>query len=454
MRTSDLLRMCRENLFRRKARTFLSVLGVVIGCCSILLMLSIGVGLTASNEAMISEMGDLTKIDVYTSYNDGGGEAMKLDENAVRSFRGLSFVKSVIPKYGTGDLSMELTCGNNGRYKVGWAEIVGLDMDLIEDAGYEVTEGEPSQKPGSVLMGQYFEYTLQDTRRPEGRNQINYYEYMYDSQAGEMPDPYMALMNQKITLTIKDQDENVIYSTELQITGKLKENYATGYETAEGLLLRAEDLQHIVKDAYKAAGMKQKDTYISSISVMADDIDHVADLEQSIRDLGYMTSSMQSMRESTQKEMNMIQLVLGGIGAVSLLVAAIGIINTMIMSVSERTKEIGIMKAIGCYVRDIRRLFLLESAAIGLLGGVIGSVVSFIISCVINLVAGQQMSDFGEETYTLFERLFTSPNRVSIIPLWLFLFGLGFSVFIGLAAGFYPANKAVKISALEAMKNE
>lgn len=446
--------MCRENLFRRKARTFLSVLGVVIGCCSILLMLSIGVGLNASNEAMIADMGDLSKINVYTSYNDNGTQSAKLDEDAVRSFKGLPYIKSVIPKYGTGDLSLEITCGNNDRYKVGWAEIVGLDFDLLEDAGYELLDGEVSQKPGSALMGQYFEYSLLDTRRPDGHNQISYFEYLYDPQAGEMPDPYMDLTNQKMTISVKDSDDKVVYSAEIQITGQLKENYATGYETAEGLLIRAEDLQHILRDAYKAAGMKQKDTFISEISVMADDINHVTELEESIHDLGFMTSSMQSMRESTQKEMGMIELVLGGIGAVSLLVASIGIVNTMIMSVSERTKEIGIMKAVGCYVRDIRRLFLLESAAIGLLGGVIGSVISFIISCIINLVSGSSMSAYGDEEYTLFETLFTSPNRVSIIPVWLLIFGLCFSVLIGLVAGFYPANKAVKISALEAMRNE
>ena len=112
------------------------------------------------------------------------------------------------------------------------------------------------------------------------------------------------------------------------------------------------------------------------------------------------------------------------------------------------------MKAVGCYVRDIRKLFLMEAASIGFLGGIIGSVLSFLISCVINLIAGQRLSMESDTSLTLFQMLFTSPQRVSVIPLWLFLFGMGFSVFIGLAAGFYPANKAVKISALEAMRNE
>ncbi|MFQ6976355.1 MAG: ABC transporter permease [Oscillibacter sp.] len=107
--------------------------------------------------------------------------------------------------------------------------------------------------------------------------------------------------------------------------------------------------------------------------------------EQSIKDLGYSTYSMQSMRDELNKQTRQIELMLGGLGAISLLVAAIGITNTMIMSISERTKEIGIMKALGCYVRDIRAMFLMEAGSIGLLGGILGLIFSFIISVIINL---------------------------------------------------------------------
>ena len=115
----------------------------------------------------------------------------------------------------------------------------------------------------------------------------------------------------------------------------------------------------------------------SSINVKAESLDAVADVEQSIKDLGYSTYSMQSMRDELNKQTRQIELMLGGLGAISLLVAAIGITNTMIMSVSERTKEIGIMKALGCYVRDIRAMFLMEAGSIGLLGGVLGLLFSY-----------------------------------------------------------------------------
>ena len=451
MKKGDLLRMCVDNLLRRKARTFLSILGVIIGCCAILLMLSIGVGLSRSNEAWLEDMGALNQIDVYASY--GGSQESKINDSAIRSMRQIEHVQSVIPKYSADDFNMTIYCGDNNRYRASWASIVGIETDLMEETGYVVKEGEAPNKSGEVLMGDYFEYDMIDSRRPDGHNQIEY--YMYDPESDEMPDPYVSLLGKDVTVAFKDEQDHEVYSVTLHVVGKLEQDYNAGYETIDGLVFRAEDLQHLTDDAAKAMGKKKKPLKVSELKIIADDIDNVAAIEQAIQDMGFGTSSMESMRESTQKESATIQLVLGGIGAVSLIVAAIGIINTMIMSVSERTKEIGVMKAIGCFVSDIRELFLMEAAAIGLVGGVVGALLSFIISCIINLVGSGLMVQYDTgETYTVFEKMFTAPTRVSVIPLWLYVFGLLFSTIVGLLAGFYPANKAVKISALEAMHNE
>lgn len=121
--------------------------------------------------------------------------------------------------------------------------------------------------------------------------------------------------------------------------------------------------------------------------VKVTDITHVAAVEKEIRSMGYSTSSMESIREPMEKEARQKQMMLGGLGAISLFVAALGITNTMIMSISERTREIGIMKSLGCYVRDIRLLFLSEAGAIGLLGGLVGCVVSMLIAIGINLAS-------------------------------------------------------------------
>ena len=145
----------------------------------------------------------------------------------------------------------------------------------------------------------------------------------------------------------------------------------------------------------------------------------------------------------------MVQAVLGGIGAVSLLVAAIGIINTMMMSIYERTREIGVMKVLGCEMTNIRDLFLVESGFIGLLGGIIGTVLSLLISLLINFLAAQG----GNEQLSVFYQN-AEGGSISYIPPWLALFAIVFAIFIGAAAGYLPAKRAMRLSPLAAMRNE
>ena len=150
------------------------------------------------------------------------------------------------------------------------------------------------------------------------------------------------------------------------------------------------------------------------------------------------------------------QMMLGCLGAISLFVAALGITNTMVMSISERTREIGVMKALGCRVKDVRRLFLMEAACIGLTGGILGMGVSYGVSALMNLAAAAGLG--GGFSSGMEELLFAAGPEtampVSVIPWWLALAAVAFSVLIGLAAGYYPAGKAVAVPALEAIKRD
>ena len=140
--------------------------------------------------------------------------------------------------------------------------------------------------------------------------------------------------------------------------------------------------------------------------------------------------------------MGYIQLVLGGIGAVSLLVAAIGIANTMMMSIYERTKEIGIMKVLGCDMRNIQGMFLIEAGFIGLIGGITGLAISYGLSVTVNFLVANMAGDMGIS------------GGISYIPLWLALMSLVFAVFVGMLAGFFPSLRAMKLSPLAAIRNE
>ena len=120
---------------------------------------------------------------------------------------------------------------------------------------------------------------------------------------------------------------------------------------------------------------------------------------------------------------------------------AIGIANTMMMSIYERTKEIGVIKVLGCSLKNIKQMFLIEAAFIGLLGGIVGNMVSFAMSGAINMVTAQS-SALGVE------------GNISYIPVWLVLISLGFAMLVGMVAGYFPALRAMRLSPLAAIRSE
>ena len=446
MKRKDLLRICLQNLMRRKSRTFLTVLGVLIGCCSIVIMVSLGIGMRESQERTLAQMGDLTIITVTAP--QGGRGKTKLDDVLLKRLRRLSGVEAVTPKQTLEVDSIRLITGTGNRYVADWTTVVGLDLDAMEKMGYRLKAGEQAKKGGDVIVGQYIAYEFKDTMRPEGRNTVDRWSGTWDDKGNltNIPDPYFDPLKGRITMEIATQSGKV--TEVVSPVGITKEDYSKGSETSDGIIMSLKDLRKLLD---KVQGSRKKAVPYDSMMVKVGNISQVAEVEKEIKAMGYNTESMESIRKPMEKEARQKQMMLGGLGAISLFVAALGITNTMIMSISERTREIGIMKALGCYVSDIRVMFLSEAGAIGLIGGVVGCVISFVASVVINLV-----SLGGLSLENLAGAVLGGENvsRVSVIPPWLLLFAVVFSVFIGLGSGYYPANKAVQIPALEAIKSE
>ena len=462
MKLGDMIKICLQNLRRRKSRTFLTVLGVVVGCCAIVTMLSIGIGMQNSMERSLAEMGDLTLIEVYS-----GGQNAKLNDEAIRKFESIPGTDVVIGKGSLDNIGYELTAGDKDRYEMRWANIVGFSKDSMEKFGLELIEGTFPREPFEVLAGQFTAYNLMDTQRPDGSNMIDRWSYMYtyDPQLGyetynenaELPEPYLNLCGQTMTMNLYSyEDYDKKYEQKIKITGVVKQDYNKDYSTSEGLIFMVTDLQALQKMVFPTSNNREL-TY-NQIYVKATDIDQVESVENEVKKLGYSTWSMESIRKPMQDEARQRQMMFGGLGAVSLFVAALGITNTMIMSISERTREIGVMKALGCYLGNIRATFLMEAGFIGLIGGIAGAIISYIISLVINLVSQKpdfsMVEGFGQWWEMLISVMLPESSPVSIVPLWLAGFAIIFSIVIGLGSGFYPANKAVHISALEAIKRE
>ena len=126
-----------------------------------------------------------------------------------------------------------------------------------------------------------------------------------------------------------------------------------------------------------------------------------------------------------------------------MLVSAIGIANTMVMSIYERTREIGVMKVLGCLISDIKKLFLFEASMIGLIGGALGVGLSYLASYFMNKYSGAIGGALG---------VGSSGSKISVIPIWLVLLALGFAMLVGIISGYYPAKRATKIKAIEALR--
>lgn len=456
MKARDLITVCLQNLSRHKARTLLTVLGVIVGCCSVVIMISIGIGMKEAQEKALAQMGDLNIIQVYASGR--GAKAAKINKKTIEEMKGLAGVEAITPRLSGDSVPITLFGDSGKRYKAENVTIVGIDLSTAKTMGYKLTQGNwQSGKKDRVYVGQNLAYMFEDTKRPAGNNTVDMYSGQLDEKGMPVtPPPYFDIMKSPLTMELysgKEDGKKVVQK--LEIAGRLKEDFGKGDETSMGMVMSLELYQSLLEQQSRLAGKKwdSRKGYQSAL-VKVKEIGSVARIEKEVKKMGLRTSSLESIRKPLEQEARQKQMMLGGLGAISLFVAALGITNTMIMSISERTREIGVMKSLGCFVRDVRKIFLLEAGCIGLLGGIAGSVLSYGISLVMNLAAAHggasasmgMMGDFGDVS--------DAATRLSVIPWWLTLFAIVFSVAIGVGAGYYPANKAVGIPALEAIKHD
>jgi ABC-type antimicrobial peptide transport system permease subunit len=166
-------------------------------------------------------------------------------------------------------------------------------------------------------------------------------------------------------------------------------------------------------------------------------------LSDTIKTMGYRTFSFAEQFDEITKFFWYFDLALGLIGLIALVTASLGIINTMVMSILERTREIGVLKSLGADERDIRRLFLVESGAIGAIGAMAGIFLGWVITRAASFIARWYMVREGIDEMELFA-----------LPWWLILIALSFGVLVSLAAGFYPASRAARVDPVAALRND
>lgn len=473
MKIKDLLQMSLRNLLRRKLRTLLTVLGVVIGCVSIIIMLSLGFGMTDSTRRQMEKLGSLSQITIPQPRDQVWDDAKKqmvksdklspLDDEAVSKIKKIPHVKSVMPVLNLDGVILF-------KKYMAWTTAVGIDPKEMQYFSFKVVEGRLLKEgdTNQVLIGKSF--LKQNLYNPNARNNRG-------NQNNLTIDPFTAKLsfsgNPDYYSSKQSSDDDTAQTMpkpkdyKIEVVGLFGDE---DYEHNYSVYMPIELLKKISKASqkYKSQGGsrnnfdygpsnngKTKKSIYDSIFVKVDDFNQVENVQNKIKEEGFQATSLNDILKSINDSTKTQRMILGGIGGVSLLVAAIGIANTMVMSIYERTKEIGIMKVIGASVSDIKKMFLTESAYIGLLGGILGVVLSYLLSALINYLAtakgfslGVNISDFGPGGGM------PQDIKISIIPLWLALASLVFSTLIGILSGYYPAKKATKLSALEAMKNE
>jgi putative ABC transport system permease protein len=167
------------------------------------------------------------------------------------------------------------------------------------------------------------------------------------------------------------------------------------------------------------------------------------DVEDRIKAMGFSAFSITDALDQAKRAFVLLDILLSLIGSIALAVSSLGIVNTMVMSILERTREIGIMKAIGGSDVDIRRIFLVEASAIGVLGGLTGVVLGWAVGRVINFGANWYIESQGGTTGNLFS-----------LPWWLVSGAIAFSWLVSLAAGVYPATRAARLDPIQALRHD
>ena len=429
---------------------------------SIVVMVSLGLGLKKSLTEEMAQYSSLTSVSVRDASQGGypmsggadssagtGTEEKHLSDEAIIELSQLPNVKNVYPVLET---SAFLTKGNWQSY----ATVRGVEEGYLEEQNIDIDRGDFPKETGNTPELFYGNMILTQFSSKNGSS--GYWE------DGVLPD--IDLMNDPISFVF-DMDRYFSFRNNtpgedgsapikpkkyiLPASG-VQAGGAEDYNThAYYIYTNINDLKNLLKKEFKGRnipdqplrknGKPYKEIFYTELIVETDSMDHVSELQSLINSMGYSAMSDAEWIAQEQKTMDVIQLVLGGIGAVSLLVAAIGITNTMMMSIYERTKEIGIIKVLGCDMRNIQAMFLIEAGVIGLIGGVAGLMISYALSAVINIVASSS-------------QLMEISGNISYIPIWLAFASLIFAILVGMVAGFFPSLRAMKLSPLAAIRNE
>ena len=443
MRFVDLISLILYNLGRRKGRVLLTAVGVVIGTAAVVVLVSLAVGLQKNATQQLWGISDLTSIEVYPGYQQemvvksgvasggeggmyGGDSGMKLlTPAAIQDISTIPGVNKVII-HDYLQTAMEIRFGKLMSY----GGVTGVDLQDLADMGLEAVQGTTEISKGSVVIGSWIPNNFYNPNPRPGEEMV---------EPPELLDQTLRLILIKWT----QDGEEVRRTVNVRVAGILKETRGM----ADGTIYMSLDDVTAYSEWGRGTRINRNKEGYQMLIVKAEDPEVVLDVADQINALGYMANTPQSYLEGINSFFLVLQIIFGGVGAIALLVAAIGIANTMTMAILERTREIGLMKAIGATNRDVLSIFLGEAAGIGFIGGLGGVVLGWAAGAVLNVVALSYFASQASQGGGV-------PTTATSTPAWLPLFALVFATVIGLLSGLYPALKAATLVPVTALKYE
>lgn len=441
--------LCLMNMKRRKVRTFLTILGVMIGVISVVALMSVGLGVKKEMIDSVVDSGSVNQIKVY-SETGGKHKDRMITDKTIETFSKISNVSGCYSVY---EVPVTMKYGEYEYY----GNLVGVPGDELST--WKLVNGENVIKDsdgkgvaaGSSVGKLFFNpntYTSFEKKEKKGIGSLT--GRRFDTVFG-WGDENAKTVKLKLTGVLADESADKASdddsgddsdNTEGEVyTSTYSEKSQTIYcdmDYLKSLLKRVSVDGKLEGQPVDGNGNSYREFIYTAAIVTVDDTNNVDALVKKFQDMGYQTENAKEYLDTIQKYLKMIQLLLGGIGTIALVVAVIGISNTMTTSVFDRVNEIGILKVLGCDIDELRLLFLAEAAVIGAAGGVLGVGCSYGVKVIIDKCA-----------VSMFH--LTKGTNISYIPWWLALAGMMGSVVLGVAAGYFPARWATKLRPIDAV---
>ncbi|NTU24642.1 ABC transporter permease [Bacillus tequilensis] len=437
MRFKDQVHFIRRNMKKNRLRVFMTILATTMACAFLVVLSSVGFGIQKTITDMTMSQQVVTEIQVYGKSD--GKDVKKADLEKYDN------VKAVVERT-TVNEPVKAKLGDRTNTN---STLVFTNMDDELKSNMELEKGRTAKSENEIVVGYNFAKYLwtkkdsEDYEKEISKSQVN------DDEIKQPKGFTKDVLNKTIQLNVtKTNDE----------TGKVDGEKSYDFKIV-GITKKPntdwqEDNSIFVSNSFKRDFSKFLDLSKDSSSVekstkvYADKFDHVEQLSNDLMDDGYQVMSVTTQLKGANTFFMVFKIGLIFVGCIAVIISAIGIFNTMTMAVTERTQEIGIMKAIGASPSIIRRMFLMESAYIGILGCVIGIIISYGVSYLVNLVvpmilAATSGSDAGDLNYTF-----------SYIPMSLVVIAVVICGGVAVISGMNPARKATKTNVLTALRRE